>query len=70
VRGQSSAGTGEQNPQIEATSQDTSLGRYRRVVIIEDGGLDQETAQTSADTRRNRGAGESLKASGGTGLSR
>jgi prophage tail gpP-like protein len=64
VRGQSSDGTGEQNLQIEATSQDTSLGRHRPVVIIEDGDLDQETAQTRADTRRDREAGESLKASG------
>jgi prophage tail gpP-like protein len=64
VRGQSSEGTGEHNPRIEATSQDTSLGRCRPVVIIEDGDLDQETAQTRADTRRDREAGESLKASG------
>jgi prophage tail gpP-like protein len=64
VRGQPSDGTGEQNLQIEATSQDTSLGRYRPVVIIKDGEFDQETAQTRADTRRDREAGESLKASG------
>jgi prophage tail gpP-like protein len=64
VRGQSSDGTGEQNLQIEAMSQDTSSGRYRPVVIIEDCDLDQETAQTRADTRRDREAGESLKASG------
>jgi prophage tail gpP-like protein len=40
------------------------LGRYRPVVIIENGDLDQQTAQTRADTRRDCEAGESLKASG------
>jgi prophage tail gpP-like protein len=64
VRGQAADGTGAAATQITATAKDTSLGRYRPVVIIEDGDLDQDDAQTRADTRRDREAGESLTASG------
>jgi prophage tail gpP-like protein len=64
VRGQAASGSGDAALAIEATSQDTSLGRYRPLLLIEDGDLDQDTAQKRADTRRDREAGESLTASG------
>ena len=64
VRGQSADGTGDDALRIEATAKDTSIGRYRPVVIVEDSDLDQAAAQKRADTRRDREAGESLTASG------
>lgn len=64
VRGQAAGHTGDTALAIEATSQDSSITRNRPLVVIEDGDLDQATAQTRADTRRDREIGESLKASG------
>ena len=66
VRGQAASGTGSAAMRIQATSQDTAVNRYRPLVLIEDGDLDQTEAQTRADTRRDRDAGESLTASGTT----
>jgi prophage tail gpP-like protein len=63
VRGQKPDGDGETALQVEATAEDSAVGRNRPLVLIEDGDIDQATAQMRADTRRDREAGESLKAS-------
>lgn len=63
VRGQKPDGDGAGALQIEATAEDGAVGRNRPLLLIEDGDIDQETAQERADTRRDREAGESLKAS-------
>jgi prophage tail gpP-like protein len=62
VRGQSSTGTGDADLQVEATASDGAVSRYRPLVVIEDRDLDQATAQSLADARSQREAGESLKA--------
>jgi len=63
VRGQQPDNSGATALQIEATSQDTAVNRNRPLVLIEDGDLTADEAQERADTRRDREAGESLKAS-------
>ena len=45
---------------IEATAKDSAVPRYRPIIVIEDGALDQARAQARADTRRDREAGNSL----------
>lgn len=64
VRGQAADGDGEEALQVEATAEDAAVKRNRPLIIVEDGDIDQEAAQKRADTRRDREAGESLKASG------
>lgn len=61
VRGQGADGTDDTDLQVEATADDKAVGRYRPLVHIEDGDLDQETAQALADARLQREAGHSLK---------
>lgn len=64
VRGQAPDGDDETALQVEATAEDTAVKRNRPLILIEDGDIDQAAAQKRADTRRDREAGESLKASG------
>ncbi len=61
VRGQAAGGTDASDLTIEATAQDSAVGRYRPLVHIEDGDLDQEDAQALATARLQREAGRSLK---------
>lgn len=62
VRGQRPIGHGEDNLQIEGTAQDGDVGRYRPVIIVHDGDTSKDRATKRAKTRRDREAGNSLKA--------
>jgi prophage tail gpP-like protein len=61
VRGQAADGTDDTDLQVEATADDSAVGRYRPYVHIEDSDCDQETAQDLANARLAREAGNSLK---------
>jgi prophage tail gpP-like protein len=62
VRGQKPYGHGEDALQIEAKARDAEIGRYRPVIVIHDGDTDKDRAKKRASTRRDREAGNSLKA--------
>jgi prophage tail gpP-like protein len=62
VRGQRPVGHGAQAMEIQATSQDDALTRYRPVLVVQDDDTDQKRAQKRADHRRDSEAGNSLKA--------
>jgi prophage tail gpP-like protein len=63
VRGQRPIGHGSDNLQVEGTAQDGDLDRYRPVIVVHDGDTDNSRAKKRAQTRRDREAGNSLKAS-------
>lgn len=62
VRGQSPYGHGEDALQIEGKARDAELGRYRPVIVHHDGDTDKNRAKKRATTRRDREAGNALKA--------
>lgn len=62
VRGQRPIGHGADNLQVEGTAQDGDVGRYRPVVVVHDGDTSKDRATKRAKTRRDREAGNSLKA--------
>ena len=62
VRGQRPFGHGDANVQIEATEQDSAVARHRTVIIIQDEDTTQDRAQSRALNRKNRAAGNALKA--------
>ena len=62
VRGQRPVGHGADNLQVEGLAQDEELGRYRPVIVIHDGDTDSNRAKKRAATRRDREAGNALKA--------
>jgi prophage tail gpP-like protein len=62
VRGQKPYGHGEDALQIEGKARDAEVGRYRPVIVIHDGDTDKDRAKKRASTRRDREAGNSLKA--------
>lgn len=62
VRGQRPYGHGEGALQIEAKARDAEVGRYRPVIVFHDGDTDNDRAKKRATTRRDREAGNSLKA--------
>lgn len=62
VRGQAPYGHGEDALQIEGLARDAEVGRYRPVIVIHDGDTDKDRAKKRASTRRDREAGNSLKA--------
>jgi prophage tail gpP-like protein len=62
VRGQQPYGHGEDALQIEGIARDAEVGRYRPVIIVHDGDTDKDRAKKRASTRRDREAGNSLKA--------
>jgi prophage tail gpP-like protein len=62
VRGQKPYGHGEDALQIEGIARDAEVGRYRPVIIVHDGDTDKKRAKKRAGTRRDREAGNSLKA--------
>lgn len=62
VRGQSSSGSGPDNLQIEATATDSTVPRYRPLVFLPDGDTDQGRAATRAVNRRDKAAGEGIRA--------
>lgn len=62
VRGQKPYGHGDDALQIEGIARDAEVGRYRPVIVIHDGDTDKSRAKKRAGTRRDREAGNSLKA--------
>lgn len=62
VRGQRPFGHGDANLQIEAQEQDSAVKRHRALIIIQDEDTDQQRAQKRAKNRKDRAAGNSLKA--------
>lgn len=61
VRGQRAHGSSIQQMQIDETSQDEALHRYRPVVVSHDADITPKTAQKRAKHRRNREAGRALR---------
>lgn len=62
VRGQKPYGHGEDALQVEGIARDAEVGRYRPVIVFHDGDTDKDRAKKRAETRRDREAGNSLKA--------
>ncbi|WP_316224644.1 MULTISPECIES: phage baseplate assembly protein [unclassified Bradyrhizobium] len=62
VRGQQPYGHGEDALQIEQIARDAKLGRYRPIIVIHDGDTDNKRAKKRAQTRRDREAGNALRA--------
>ena len=62
VRGQRAIGHGADALEIEAEAADGAVPRDRPVIVIEDGDIDKQTAKRRARHRRDREAGEALKA--------
>jgi prophage tail gpP-like protein len=62
VRGQRPSGHGDENTQIEATEQDGAVKRHRALIIPQDNDTTQARAQKRATNRKDRAAGNALKA--------
>lgn len=63
VRGQAPYGHGPEALQIEGKARDAEVGRYRPVVVVHSGDIvDKDRAKQRAQSRRDREAGNSLKA--------
>jgi prophage tail gpP-like protein len=63
VKGQRPFGSNAENLEIEAMVKDQAVSRYRPTVIVVEEDTDRERAKTRAEQRRNRAAGEALRAS-------
>lgn len=63
ARGQRARGTGAANLQIEQMARDSSVDRYRPILIVVDGDTDNQRAQQRAKWRLAREAGHALKGS-------
>jgi prophage tail gpP-like protein len=62
VRGQRPFGHGDENLEIEETETDSAVKRHRAIVIVQDADTDKKRAKKRAKTRKERAAGNSLKA--------
>ncbi|MCB2106351.1 MAG: hypothetical protein KDE14_01565 [Rhodobacteraceae bacterium] len=62
VRGQAPYGHGADALQVEGIARDAEIGRYRPVIVFQDADTDKQRAKKRARTRRDREAGNSLKA--------
>lgn len=62
VRGQRPFGHGDDNVQIEATENDAGIKRHRSIIIIQDDDTTKDRAKKRAKNRKNRAAGNALKA--------
>lgn len=62
VRGQAPYGHGPDALEIEGKARDAEVGRYRPVIVIHDGDTDNKRSTKRAKSRRDREAGNSLKA--------
>jgi prophage tail gpP-like protein len=62
VRGQRPSGQDDGDLQVEGTAEDGDVGRYRPVLVHHDGDTDNDRAKRRATTRRDREAGNALKA--------
>ncbi len=54
---------GEQNLEIEAEEEDSAVERYRPLIIVEDEDTTKDRSKKRAKNRRDRAAGNALKAS-------
>jgi prophage tail gpP-like protein len=63
VRGQSAFGHGKHNTEIQSEVRDRSIRRHRPLIHIEDGDTTKDRARKRAKNRRDRAAGNALKAS-------
>lgn len=61
VRGQRPIGHGAEALEIEAIAQDSKVGRYRPVIIVQKEDTSKSRAKGRAAARRNRAAGNSLR---------
>ncbi len=62
VRGQRPFGHGDENLQIEAIEQDGAVKRTRPLIIVQDEDTDNNRARKRAKNRKDRAAGNALKA--------
>lgn len=62
VRGQRPSGHDDQNLWIEAEDQDSAVQRFRPLLIVQDEDTDHGRAQKRAKNRKDRAAGDALKA--------
>ncbi|WP_454626961.1 phage baseplate assembly protein [Bradyrhizobium cenepequi] len=62
VRGQRPFGHGDENLEIEAEEMDGAIKRHRSVIIIQDEDTTKERAKKRAKNRKDRAAGNALKA--------
>lgn len=62
VRGQRPFGHGDENLQIEAIEQDGAVKRTRPLIIVQDEDTDKDRASKRAKNRKDRAAGNALKA--------
>lgn len=62
VRGQRPTGTGADNLEVEATIRDAGVDRHRPVIIIAEDDTDKPRAKKRAKNRRDRAAGNGLRA--------
>lgn len=63
VKGQRASGSNAENLEIEAVTKDDAVNRYRPTVIVVEEDTDRKRAKKRAESRRNRAAGEALRAS-------
>jgi prophage tail gpP-like protein len=62
VRGQRPFGHGDENLEIEEEEQDSGIKRHRTVIIVQDEDTDKKRAKKRAKNRKDRSAGNALKA--------
>jgi prophage tail gpP-like protein len=62
VRGQRPFGHGDDNLEIEAQLEDGSVKRHKSIIIVQDEDTTKERAEKRAKNRKNRAAGDALKA--------
>jgi prophage tail gpP-like protein len=62
VRGQRPFGHGDENIEIEAKEEDGAVKRHRAIIIIQDEDTTKDRAKKRAKNRKNRAAGNALKA--------
>lgn len=63
VRGQRPFGTGADNLEVEALARDAGVDRKRVIVVVQDDDTDEKRAKKRAKNRRDRAAGNGLRAS-------
>jgi prophage tail gpP-like protein len=63
VKGQRASGSNAENLEIEALVKDEKVDRYRPTVIVVEEDTDKGRAEKRGESRRNRAAGNALKAS-------
>lgn len=66
VKGQRATGHGENNLEIEQTVRDAGVSRHRPVVVVQQNDTTKDRAKKTAKNRRDKAAGESLKATAWT----